>query len=43
LTSFEKKFFIKRAKYTLFDNKRTEDILEELEVEPVGEKLRRYK
>jgi hypothetical protein len=31
------------AGYTLFDHKRNEDILEELKVEPVDEKLRRYK
>jgi hypothetical protein len=29
--------------YTLFDHKRNEEILEELEIEPVEEKLRRYK
>ena len=32
-------FFRKTA---LFDHKRNEEILEELEVEPVNEKLRRY-
>jgi hypothetical protein len=36
--------FIRRtAGYTLFDNKRNEEILEELKVETADEKLRRYK
>jgi len=43
LTSVEKKFFSRTPEYTLFDNKRNEDILEELRAEPVDEKLRRYK
>ena len=43
LTSVEKKFFRRTAEYTLFDNKRNDDILEELKAEPVDEKLRRYK
>ena len=30
------------AGYTLFDHKRNEEILEELEVEPVDKKLREY-
>jgi hypothetical protein len=29
--------------FTLFDHKRNEEILEELKVEPVDKKLRRYK
>jgi hypothetical protein len=37
------KFFRKTARYTLFGHKRNEEILEEMKVEPVGEKLRRYK
>ena len=36
-------FFRRIAGYTLFDHKRNEDILEELKVEPVDEKLRKYK
>jgi hypothetical protein len=43
LTSGEMKFFRRTAEYALFDHKRDEEILEELKVEPVGEKLRRYK
>jgi hypothetical protein len=35
LTTFYKKFFRRRAEYTLCDNKRNEDILEELKTEPV--------
>jgi hypothetical protein len=34
---------MRTAEYTLFDNKRNEDILEELKAEPVDEKLIRYK
>jgi hypothetical protein len=34
--------FFTTAGYKLFDHKRTEEILEELEVEEVDEKLRRY-
>jgi hypothetical protein len=37
------KFFGRIPGYTIFDNKRNEEILEELKVEPVDEKLRRYK
>jgi hypothetical protein len=38
------KFFFRRtAGYTLFDHKRNEEILEELKVEPVDQKLRTYK
>jgi hypothetical protein len=33
----------KTAEYILFDHKRNEEILKELKVEPVDEKLRRYK
>jgi hypothetical protein len=36
-------FFRRTAKYPLWNRKRNEEILEELKVEPVGEKLRRYK
>jgi hypothetical protein len=43
LTSIEIKFFRRRAGYTLFEHKRNEEILEELKVEPVDEKLRRCK
>ena len=41
LTSIEMKFF-RTAVYTHFDHKRGEEILEELKVEPVDGKLRRY-
>jgi hypothetical protein len=37
------KFFRITAGYTHFDHKRNEEILEELKVEPVDNKLRRYK
>jgi hypothetical protein len=37
------KFFRRTARYTLFDHKRNEEILEELKLEPVDEKIRRYK
>jgi len=37
------KFFRRTAGYTIFDHKKKEDILEQLVVEAVGEKLRRYK
>jgi hypothetical protein len=37
------KFFRRTARYTLFDNKKKEEILEELKVEPIDEKLRSYK
>jgi hypothetical protein len=43
LTSVEIKFFRRAAGYTLLDRKRNEEILEQLKVEPVDEKLRRYK
>ena len=43
LTTMEMKFFRRGAGYTLFDHKRDEEILEELKVEPVDEKLRKYK
>ena len=36
-------FFRRTAGYTLFDHKWNEKTLEELKVEPVDEKLRRYK
>jgi hypothetical protein len=35
--------FRRTAGYTLSGHKRNEEILEELKVEPVDEKLRRYK
>jgi hypothetical protein len=35
--------FVRTDEYTLFDHKRNEEILEELKVETVDEKLRRYK
>jgi hypothetical protein len=37
------KFFRRTAVYIPFDHKKTKGILEELKVEPVDEKLRRYK
>jgi hypothetical protein len=40
-TSVEKKFFGRTVEYALCDHKRNEEILEELKVEPVDEKLRR--
>ena len=42
MTSVEIKIF-RTAGYTLFDHKRNEEISEGLKVEPVDEKLRRYK
>jgi len=36
------KFFTRTAGYTLFDHKRTEEILGELKVQAVGEKIKRY-
>jgi hypothetical protein len=42
LTSFQMKFF-RTAGHTLFDHRRNEEIVEELKVEPVDEKLIRYK
>jgi len=41
LTSIEMKFFRRKAWSTLFGHKRNEEILEEVKVEPVEEKLRR--
>jgi hypothetical protein len=35
------KFFRRTAGYTLFNHKRNKEILEELKLEPVDEKLRR--
>jgi hypothetical protein len=43
LTSVEKKIFRITAKYTHFDHKRNEEILEEMKVETVDEKLSIYK
>jgi hypothetical protein len=37
------KIFRRTVGYTPFDHKRNEEILEALKIEPVGEKLRRYK
>jgi hypothetical protein len=37
------KFFRRTAGYTLFDHTKSEEILEELNAEPVDEKQRRYK
>jgi hypothetical protein len=37
------KIFRRTARYTLYDHKRNLVILEELKVEPVEEKLRRFK
>jgi hypothetical protein len=36
------KFFRRTAGYTLLNHKRNKEILEELKLEPVDEKLRRY-
>jgi hypothetical protein len=41
LTSIEIKVFLRTAGDTPVDNKRNEEILEELKVAPVDEKLRR--
>jgi len=43
IESNEMKFLIRTARYTFFDHRRNEYILEELKVEPVDEKLGRYK
>jgi len=43
LTSIKIRFFRRTAGYTLYDNKRNEEILEELKVEPADKKLQRYK
>jgi hypothetical protein len=43
LTSVELKLFRGTAAYTHFGHKRNEEIFEGLKVEPVDEKLRRYK
>jgi hypothetical protein len=37
------KFFRRTAGCTLFNHERDEKIVEDLKVEPVGEKVRRYK
>jgi hypothetical protein len=42
LISIEMKFFITTIGYTLFDHKRNE-LLEEVKVQPVDKKLRKYK
>jgi len=39
----EMKFFGRTARYNCCDHKRKEEILEELKVEPVDDRLRRYK
>jgi hypothetical protein len=41
LISVEIKFFRRREGYILFDHERNEEILEELKVEPVDEKLKK--
>jgi hypothetical protein len=43
VTSIETKYFKRPAGYTLFDHKKSEEVLEELKVEPAEEKLRKYK
>ena len=43
MASIKMKFFRRAARYSLFNNKRKEELLEELKIEPVYEKLRRYK
>jgi hypothetical protein len=43
LTTIGTKFFRRTARNTLPDHKRSEEIFEEVEVEPVDEKLRIYK
>jgi hypothetical protein len=42
LASIEMNFFFRKASYTLFDQKRNEEILEELKIEPVDSELRRH-
>ena len=37
------KFFRRTAGYTFFEHRKNEEILEELKVVPVDEKLRKYK
>jgi hypothetical protein len=37
------RFFRRTTGYTLLDHKRNEEILEQLKLEPVDKKLRRYK
>jgi len=41
--TIEMKFFRRTARYSHCDHKRKEVILEELKVEPVDDRLRRYK
>ena len=43
LTSIGMKFLRITAGFTRFDNKMVEEILIEFRIEPVGEKLKRYK
>jgi len=43
LTSIDMKFFRGTTRYTIFDHKMNSEILEGLKIEPVDEKLRRYK
>jgi hypothetical protein len=43
LASFEIKFYRRAARFILFGHRRNEEIMVELKVEPVDEKLRRYK
>ena len=43
MKSAEMKFFRRAGGYTHLDHRRNEEILEQVKVEPVDEKLRRYK
>ena len=43
LASVEMKIWRRTVEYTLFDHTRNDEILEEMKVEPIGEKLRRKK
>jgi hypothetical protein len=37
------KFLTKTTKYTLFDHKRNQDIMQKLKIQPVLEKINNYK
>jgi hypothetical protein len=43
ITAAEMRFLTKTANYTLFDHKRNQDIIKELRIEPVLEKINNYK
>jgi hypothetical protein len=43
ITAAEMKFMMKTAKYTWQDHKRNQDIIEELKIQPVMEKLNNFK